>query len=256
MSRSQRISKSPEISQSALDRVKRLSEGIRIFINNQQRRSLVEAELEIRLGTNSMGKFQSGIDKTSWQGLLDSLESQQAKTGLFNNISEWSEIHDFFYTVTIPNNKKVQVRTSRTVDNGTVVKTHTVKNKISECTVVLSGTCHVSNAARVSFATEEELNCTMPSIVTTQSVRIKQRKSFTYNNWRIDLSKCWCDTTYSSVVRKRDNHDSDSMATYEVEIECVDVGNYFNLKGHSDEYISTSCLMKIIGILPPGVVVE
>lgn len=249
-----------DISESTLNRVSSsVIEEVRIFINNLQRRSSTEAELEIRLGRYENGRFISNIEEKSWQRLLESLESQQARSSLFAKVKDWTEIVDWFFTINC-DDSKVQMRSSRTVENDTMVRRHLIKKKISESVVGIIGDSQITNAARVSFATEEDVtnntNYQLPSLVTTDSVRIKHRKTFQTAMWKVDMTKAWAGTHYSAVTKMRDGEEKNTCATFEVEIECLDTLRYFNLKHHSNNYIAASCLMKILGLLPPGSKIE
>ena len=125
-----------DISESTLNRVSSsVIEEVRIFINNLQRRSCTDAELEIRLGRYENGRFISSIEEKSWQRLLESLESQQGRSSLFVKVKDWTEIVDWFFTVPREDGGTIQMRSSRTVENDTMVRRHLIKKKIAESVV-------------------------------------------------------------------------------------------------------------------------
>ena len=119
-----------DISESTLNRVSSsVIEEVRIFINNLQRRSCTDAELEIRLGRYENGRFISNIEEKSWQRLLESLESQQGRSSLFVKVKDWTEIVDWFFTVPREDGGTIQMRSSRTVENDTMVRRHLIKKR-------------------------------------------------------------------------------------------------------------------------------
>ena len=257
------LKKCEYISRDAILRLeKQVIDTIRIYISNQGRRSVGEAELEIRLGhINGKGRFVSGITKTAWRKICDTLDAFQG----WESIKEWREICDFFWTATDETGKSIQLRTSRYIDdNGQMQFECYQKSKISECTVKIVNIDAITTSARVSFATEIPYSGKLPKIVPTDSVRIKKRKSYYWkgssSTWAVDVTKVWTDNTLTQTTRKRDldeNKMSDSkhggdteFASYEIEIECMDTPLYFKHKGNTNSYIALSLLMKVLGILP------
>ena len=165
---------------------------------------------------------------------------------------------DWFFTVP-REDRTIQMQSSRTVENDTMVRRHLIKKKIAESVVGIVGDSNITNMTEVSFATEEDVtnntNYPTPSLVTTDSVRIKHPKTFQTPMWKVDMTKAWAGTHYSAVTKMRDSEDKNTHASYEVEIECLDM-IYFNKKNHTNQYIAASCLMKVLGLLPPGSKIE
>ena len=142
----------------------------------------------------------------------------------------------------------VPVRTTRQVGvDGKLEVLHIRKDRVNQCFVSILNCDAVAKSAKVIFSTEELLLETdLPRVTSTTNVRIKERKSYYWGNWRFDITKAWSASNYSQATSKRD---SNSDTRYEVEIELAEPRSY--LDANSTEYVALSLLMKVCGMLPP-----
>lgn len=240
------------IDNDAIIRVQNVVNRIRTFIMSQQRRSHIQPELEIRLGIYGENKrFNSGVTSTAWGRLYCALESSNDWTEV---VTDWGEQVDFFYNISHEGVQE-QVRTSRYVEAGSLKSVHIVKSKMHQCIVDIRGIEDVAQCARVSFCVEKAVGVNaLPSLTITDHVRIKHRRSYTWNNWRFDLTKVWSAKTLAMATRNRDN---DENTMYEIEVECIDPQLYLSEENHTNAYVALSIILKILGLLPPdGVMIS
>lgn len=230
-------------------RLQELVSSIRSFLITQTRRASNNVELEIRLGNaKTNGNFSSDIGEISWMKFIGAMDAQRGWT----KIIEPYEIIDFFYTVEKENGVKKHIRTSRYIKDGAIHLDHLEKKRVNMCMLNIFGVSNLLNTIKVSFNTEEQVAKTeLPEVTSTSKVRIKHRRSYVWKEWRYDLTTVWTAPTYAGCIRIRDDPNmSQQHATFEIEVECVDPLSYFEKQHHTDEYISVSILMKIIGMLP------
>ena len=183
------------------------------------------------------------MTEASWNQLLGSLN-------LFDRwsaVHEWKETHDLFYTV-----RGETVRTTRSADSdGNLVVAHQRKKRVDETKLDVQD-CRIVDGIKVSLNTEErvdneEMKKRGPFEVMTTNVRIKQRKSFEWNDWRFDVTKSWSGRTYKEAKEaKEKNH----CAQFEFEIELIDPDKFLNKPNHSNEYVAACLVLRIAGVLP------
>lgn len=246
-----RLEVPPNISLGVLQKLQTLVASVRAFIINQQRRTTVNPELEIRLGNILEGRFSTDVGVKVWTQIISAMDASSEWSG----VMEEKEIVDFFYKG--ENNK--MLRTSRFIGaQGNIEKEHMFKERQNMCMLNVHGIPYLLNGTRVSFSSETSIPAEdLPDITITEKVRIKYRRSYTWGDWRYDLSKVWTGNTLQAAMRLRDDQEkSTENATYEVEIECVNSILFFDKQAHTDEYIALSIALKIIGLLPENIMLQ
>lgn len=121
---------------------------------------------------------------------------------------------------------------------------------------------------RLSYAIEEEIpEEKSPQMIKPTYVRIKSRVSFEYQPeysetplFSFDFTKSWSGETYTEAEEKqRRSLDSIDPITdetiYEIEIECLDLRNFFNVTAKNDIrrnewFLATSLLLKCTDLIP------
>ena len=207
-------------------------ESLRKFIRNQNRRSSVETELEIRFGQ---------MEESSWVRLLGSLELFTKWT----KVHEWKESTDFFYYAENLGN----VRTTRTTDeNGKLVIYHLKKQKLEDLQLILNN-CRIFDHAKLTLSTEETIaDENLPDGgADTTMVRIKHRKTFIWNDWIFDITKSWGAPTFSEALKKKD---ANKNTSFEFEIEMINPTKVFAKSDYTNEFITACIILRIVGIVP------
>jgi len=226
----------------SIQKLQHLVSKVRAHLQNQNRRHASHVELEIRLG-NENKSFVSNIGQSAFMRILGAAEASQ----VWNNVVKDYEIVDFFYKLDDGRN----VRTSRYLnENGEIQIEHIEKQRQEICMLEIHGVPTIAHTIRVAFNTETTVSGEiLPDITSTERVRIKHRRSYIWGNWQFDMTTVWTAPTYAVAMKYRDDT-STNHATYEVEIEVIDPVAYYESKFHTDEYISVSLLMKVLGLLP------
>ena len=197
-------------------------------------------EIEGRLGEVRDGRFASDVPKDFMREVVSAIEAFDRWT----RVTDWTESRDVYYA-------DVDGREVRTTRRGAEVE-HTRKEVLGTATLRTDGT---PNAMRVQLAREAPVpDSALPEIVPPEGVRVvrcKLRKSFFYGCWRYDLTQCWQGGTAAEVERLRAD---DAPPRCEIEVECVDPRAYVSMKGHDDEYVAHSLLLKLYNMYerPPG----
>ena len=102
---------------------------------------------------------------------------------------------------------------------------------------------------RVRLSVEEDVSAaaalapTTAAVQHTVHVRIKQRKSFVYKEWRVDVTRCWSGETLHAAEEAR----AQGRTVHEVEVECVDALSTLRL--HDDAHVAESLLLKVCGLM-------
>ena len=199
-----------------------------------------DAELEARFGIiNERGRFESGVTRNEIDRIIDMMQASPHVIG----DEEWREEQDFFFTL-----NGNQYRTRVSYNSETMqVNAHTIeKKKIDTQTLRIvrpDGTPHTTDV-RVSLKSEAPVLRLQPC-VTTDMVRIKQRRRFTTlcGNWAFDFSIIWSgrDKTAAEVAQST----KDPM--FEVECELIDSKKL--LATHTDDRIACSLLLKMYDLI-------
>ncbi len=227
----------------SIERLQTLVSKVRAHLQNQNRRNTSQVELEIRVGNENNSKYISNIGHSSFMRILGAAEASH----VWDKIIPECEIVDFFYKTEEGKN----VRTSRFLDEkGDIQSIHIEKQRQDICMLDVHGCVSITNAVRIAFNTETTVPVeNLPDITSTDTVRIKHRRSYVWGMWRFDMTIVWSAPTYAVAMKYRDDP-TNNHAKYELEIELVDPPAYFDRKFHTDEYITVSLLMKVLGLLP------
>ena len=198
-------------------------------------------ELEGRLGeVGEDGRFVSSVPKEFMREVVNAVEAFDQ----WSSVTDWVEAHDVYY-------RDAQGREIRTSRRGADVE-HCHKEVLGTVTL---RTDAAPNAMRVQLARETAVPASaLPQVVAPEEVRYvrcKLRKSFFYGSWRYDLTQCWHGASVAEVEQKRHR---DEAPRFEIEIECTDPRNYVSMKGHTDEYVAHSLLLKLFNMYekPPS----
>ena len=156
---------------------------------------------------------------------------------------EWNEEQDFFFTL-----NGTQYRTRVTYDSTTMqVKAHTIeKQNIDTQTFYVlrnDGTRHDADI-RLSLKTETPVLRLQPC-VTTDMVRIKQRRRFTTScgRWAFDFAIIWSGPNKTSAEEAQSQKDP----MFEVECELLNAAETLAIQ--DDERIACSLLLKMHDLL-------
>ena len=203
-------------------------------------------ELEARIGLLSNNRFVPGINAECMrqiEGMLSSFSGWDRCT------QGWINSHDYFYRV-----DGKQYRTSTTFEGGSISSTHMYKTMLEHqdlqhvplhSTAVLGHLCQIPvvGDVRVSLAVELPVE-DLPPLVMPYMLRFKQRRSFHIRGWRYDLTKTW-----QASSRKEMEAKQGQPPVCEVEIECEDPVGCLAKPYHTDEYMATSLLLKMMDLL-------
>ena len=190
-------------------------------------------ELEARLGRLSgSGGFVSGVSAAEFARILGGLERCTAWTAPPQ--LEWLETRD--YTTA------AGVRVTSGSSGGVVALKKTARATENLAFVCAAPRTDAHHDVRVRLSLEEGVPVA-PAAVPTVHVRIKQRKSFVYKEWRVDATRCWAGDTLQAAEEAR----AQGRTVYEVEVECVDAAA--TLRQHADEHVAESLLLKVCGLM-------
>lgn len=226
-------------------------------------------ELELRFGTLSETghQFQPGVSQTFFESCLK----------LLRQFEEWKEetheeeTHDFYYQ--LPGDAPIRIRTSVKTEIDPVSKLEVIRTQHIHKTTRDSADFRYLGAAPFPM----DLSSTVPSVMSplvstsgrdirialhlettvpdesiparvdqTSLVRIKNRKSFVYQNknqthkptWRYDFTRTWSGQTLQLAEAEQERGNT----VFEIEIECLDPVHALQ---HFDSlYMSLSLLMK------------
>lgn len=234
----------------SIEKLQGLVSQVRAHLQNQNRRKVHHVELEIRLGNKNDSKYISDIGHSSFMRIVGAADASH----VWDKIVPVQEIVDFFYKT----EDGRAVRTSRFLDESTgeINSVHVHKERQGMCMLDIYGCSSITNTIRVAFNTETEIPLDeLPDITSTDNVRIKHRRSYIWGMWRFDMTTVWSASTYAIAMKYRDDP-ANAHAKYELEIELVDVPQYFERKFHTDEYITVSMLMKVLGLLPRHISIQ
>lgn len=206
---------------------------LRKFILSRNRVSTINAELELRFGA---------LSEPDWVQLSRSLERFDRWTKVSDG---WKEYTDFFYTC----HKLGPVRTTRTEGKDGVLAIEHVKKTRVTFTDLSMEDCRIADSVRITLSTEEELDeKDLPVVVhETSLVRIKLRRSFTWNDWRFDLTKSWSGKTLSEASKNRKKNVD---TAHEFEIEMLNPSAVLQKADHSDDYVAACIVLRILGVIP------
>ena len=217
----------------------------------RMRKALAEGEngqyeLEARVGLLSADRFVPGINAECMRQIEAMLSSF---TGWDRCTQGWVYTHDYFYRV-----DGKQYRTSTTFGGASISTVHMYKTVLEQqdlqhvplhSTAVLGHLCKVPVVAdvRISLAVESPV-AELPSLVTPFMLRFKQRRSFHIRGWRYDLTKTWQASSRKEMEAKQAQE-----PVCEVEVECEDPASCLAKPYHTDEYMATSLLLKMLDVL-------
>lgn len=163
----------------------------------------------------------------------------------FNRIHDWvakcpditqtekTEHHDFTY---IHNGERLRTRVIFDAMDMNMKKHTVYKQRIKDVTLNAqngSGLC-----TRIQLSSETPYLGTLPSVTSTEHMRIVQRKSYTIGPWRYDFSKVCEGKNRMEAEENKEN----CKFHYEIECELVDLSY---LKTRNNEYVAESTLLKM-----------
>jgi hypothetical protein len=203
-------------------------------------------ELEARMGLLGDTSFVPGINSECMRQIEAMLTSYDG----WDRVTQgWVYSQDYFYRV-----DGKQFRTSTTFDHANVASTHMYKTVLEQrdlrhvplhSSAVLAHLHKIPVVAdvRVSLAMESPV-AELPQLVKPYMLRFKQRRSFHVRGWRYDLTKTW-----QASSRKEMEAKQQQPPVCEVEVECEDPVGCFAKPYHTDEYMATSLLLKMLDML-------
>lgn len=192
-------------------------------------------ELEVRLGTVSGGKWQSGVGASFFHATVDMLRAYPDWTSVHTDVDS----HDYFYTTASGR----RVRTSIEFSANPVV-THVEKQSIANRDVRVASQPH---DLRVSVKREVVVAATdLPKLVAPELVRIKKRTSFCLPLWRFDCTQVWSGPSRSAAEAAQ----AAAQATYEIEVEFI--GTTEDAVHATEDYLAASALLKACSIFGFG----
>jgi hypothetical protein len=220
--------------------IKRLRDALALHEEGQQ------YELEARMGLLGAGRFVPGINGECMRQIEAMLSSF---TGWDRFTQGWVYSQDYFYRV-----EGKQYRTSTTFEHANISTAHMYKTVLEQQdlqhvplhTTAVLGHLHkipVVADVRVSLAVETPVT-ELPPLVTPYMLRFKQRRSFHVRGWRYDLTKTWQANSRKEMEAKQGQE-----PVCEVEIECEDPVGCLAKPYHTDEYMATSLLLKMLDLL-------
>ena len=203
-------------------------------------------ELEARMGLLSATHFVPGINHECMRQIEAMLNSYD---GWDKCTQGWVYSQDYFYRV-----DGKQYRTSTTFDHANVETTHIYKTVLEQkdlhhvplhSAAVLTHLHKIPVVAdvRVSLSLESPA-ADLPQLVKPYMLRFKQRRSFHVRGWRYDLTKTWQAATRQEMEAKQEQ-----QPVCEVEIECADPVGCLSKPYHTNEYMATSLLLKMLDLL-------
>ena len=211
-------------------------ERVRECVSRFREMEREEAEIEIRLGTFSFGKFTAGVEKKVFHQLeRDMLDSPTLTTD-----NKWTEVVDYHYMDKGGN--PIRTRVEYNTENMELKKEHIMKR--SQESVILSpSTEEEGEACRVARSVETPVT-DPPQMCIPTHVRIKQRKVFLdvrngKKVWSYEIAKTWSANNRSAVEHLQNI----SEPRYEVECELVDDDGEY-MKRREDSNVSSSLLLK------------
>ena len=216
-------------------------------------------ELEVRFGQNTETGFVPGTSFKFFNTALLWFESSTE----WAKVDDWTEMHEFYYRV---DRTVVRSTVSFTGEGAGVHTVHKIKKKHVRqnfyCNRDMSPASHRDFANwpdfRLELSSEQPVTVTLPDVVDTQLVRIKQRKSFHYrlsdeggqSLWRYDFTRCWSGQTMAEAEQNQ-RSSSTVEPRYEIEIECTNPEAL--LKSGDLNYIAQSLLLKTNDFYRPSV---
>jgi len=198
-------------------------------------------EVEGRFGQADTGGFNCGVTATFMDACLQRMETFSD----WKQVTPWTLTYDFFH-----NDKHgVAMRTTRECTGGKISMVHLRKTALQQHQLVIEETSDNSPShVRVGISSEEPVAPEdMPDIVTPTYVRRKIRKSFSVEHWTFDFTKTWSGKSKAEVDQVFMNGEE---PVYEMEIEILNIADYFRLPHHSSMYVAISLLLKICDMLP------
>lgn len=193
------------------------------------------AELEVRLGKWSKGKFVSGVSQEMFGAALQALESYK---GWDSCSRGWDHTLDVFFAVDGSPVRTTVAYDERTMRAGQLRRSHVVKRRLE----TVNGTTGVPGLdLRFAVSTEADVPVTaLPDSIVPSQVRIKMRKSFRKGCWRYDLTRVWQAATVVEAERLM----SQKETSFEVEAECLCPDVMVGRLGFTERDLATSVMMR------------
>jgi len=208
-------------------------------------------ELEARfgriVGDLNMKKFESGVDRSFLDKILQHVEQSQT----WHHVSEWKEYHECFYR-----HNGINIRT--TVDFDEVSRStrtvHICKQVLEKNDYLFKSHDQSNNNSydlRIALAKEQHLDDdqSLPPYSKPLGFRIKCRKSFIYKSESLDIPMWSFDFTYYWVGKTKEEaetkqHLKQERPIYEIECECINPKALFEANSN-DFSIALSLLLKM-----------
>lgn len=201
-------------------------------------------ELEARFGGLAAGgnKFCTGVSRA----MIDSVIEMMGSSSHMTAEGDWDEEQDFLFST-----DSAQLRTRVSYCSETMsVRTATIeKRQAGKATFWIAedsggGDKSGPNAIRVSLK-EERPVANVPACVTSNLVRIKQRRRFTTADrvWAFDFSITWSGANKTEAERNQ----AEREPMFEIECELINPAQTLAL--YDDAHIATSLLLKMQQLL-------
>jgi hypothetical protein len=183
-------------------------------------------EAEIRLGKASDASFNASIDESDFQHLLSFLQ----QFSQWKRQTPFERSIDYFFKW-----RNRTIRSSVTTVHNQLKVDHVYKETTDSVLIKLSDI-----DVRISLKEEVHVH-ELPTFVNTDFVRIKERKSFYFNQWRYDFTKVWQGKSVSEAEQL-------STPRYEVEVECLQPLDIIRRENHV--YLAVDFIQKIRSMFP------
>lgn len=206
-------------------------------------------EIELRLGSMVNGKFQNGVSELFF---TQAIEMFKTYTGWFQVTPIVQEV-DYFFTSNskILRYRVIDQKSDSCIFKNIILKTDLLITSDEESIINTKSNSSnriTTNGMRVQLSNEEKIIPENFSYI-PDFVRIKQRRSFVYGNWRYDFSRVWRGKSFNEADRLFLNNSPPSSC--EIEIEYIGNANDKNYRS-SSTLLSVSLLLKALDFFPPA----
>jgi hypothetical protein len=191
--------------------------------------------LEVRLGcTSPAGEWKAGVSEESFNEILSMFLNYES----WEDASEgWHDLHEYAYTLS----DGARVRTRVGLSSRMTVS-HVIKHHVSRVELRMRNHGRARVGLRKEMVVDGKL---LPETVTPHMACVKKQRSFTRGAWRFSLARVWRGGSRSASEEAQ----ACKRCSYEVEIEFVPPGEYWDNPRHTPTYVSTSLLMKMVDVL-------
>jgi hypothetical protein len=177
--------------------------------------------------------WRTGITDDSFNEILTMFLAYRA----WDSASEWRDYHEYLYEL----KDGTQVRTSVHFDTFAQIS-HVVPSCVD--TLNLQVRTHLRPQVVVGTQTPISIKH-LPDMVLPHLVRIIKRRSFTRGPWCFDMCYVWAGVSRSVAEELQ----SRGNGSYEINIRFTPDPDYWENGRHTDTYVATSLLMKMVNVM-------